>query len=215
MDSSENEDQSVARTDHLVTGFDDDLVKEMLLLARETIRHYLLNHKTLDYQNNNIVLMKQTGVFVTLWGGKPAEMQTATSCNSELRGCIGRLNVDAPLYDAVQEVAIGAATRDPRFDPVTLAELDTIRIEIAILSPMQIVKYLQQVEVGKHGLMIEGLGKRGLLLPKVATRMGWDREAFLDGVCQKAGLARNSWPGDSVLYAFRTVVFDEADIPAT
>jgi AmmeMemoRadiSam system protein A len=112
----------------------------------------------------------------------------------------------------VQVVAVGAATRDPRFAPLTLAELDKVRIEIAILSPLRPIKDLQQVIVGQDGLLIEGLGRRGLLLPKVAVRMGWDRESFLEGVCSKAGLPPDCWPGACSLYAFTSLVFDEANM---
>jgi len=210
MSSSENEDPFVDKQEPASLTIDDSQGRELLRLARSTIDHYLRCGKVLDYDEDNTSITLATGLFVTLWGRDAAQVTKSLSENRVLRGCIGHLQGKSPLFDIVQEVAIGAATRDPRFPPLTQAEFDTIRIEIAILSPLRMINELQQIEIGQDGLLLEGLGKRGLLLPKVAERMGWDRESFLKGVCSKAGLPLNSWPGTCKLYAFTTVVFDEA-----
>jgi AmmeMemoRadiSam system protein A len=186
--------------------------EKLLRFARSAIELYLRCGEILDYKKNEPSIPQGTGIFVTLWGKDTTQASKPLSENSSLRGCIGHLQSNLPLIDLVQEVAIGAATRDPRFPPLTLAELDTIRIEIAILSPLRMINDLQQINIGQDGLMLEGLGKRGLLLPKVAVRMGWDRELFLEGVCIKAGLPLDCWPGTCNLYGFTTVVFDEAEM---
>ncbi len=184
--------------------------EKLLRLARSSIEQYLRQGKTLEKRALDPPFKIGSGVFVTLW----LEVDGAKSASPEkkraLRGCIGHLQSNLPLYEFVPEVAIGAATRDPRFPPVTFAELESITIEIAVLSPLRRITDLQEITIGDDGLMIEGMGRRGLLLPKVATRMGWDRAAFFEGVCVKAGLPPNSWPNNCDLFAFTTIVFDEA-----
>ena len=189
-----------------------DQGKRLLLYARSCIEHFLRFGERMDSAQTDDSNPLQAGIFVTLWANRDSAKGESAHDSPILRGCIGHLQSELPVTKVVQDVAIGAATRDPRFPPLVLSELDTIDIEIAILSPLRIITDLQQISVGRDGLMIEGLGKRGLLLPKVAVRLSWDRESFLFGVCQKAGLPEDCWPGDCVLYAFTTVVFSEAAI---
>ena len=212
MGSPENEDRFISKQEHASPNIDGTQGEKLLRLARDAIEHCLRCGEVLDYKKNDPSPPLRTGIFVTLWGKDTTQAGKPLSESSMLRGCIGHLQSDLPLLDLVQEVAIGAATRDPRFPPLTLSELDTIRIEIAILSPLRRINDLQHINIGQDGLMLEGLGKRGLLLPKVAVRMGWDRESFLKGICRKAGLPLSCWPGICNLYAFTTVVFDEAEM---
>ena len=127
----------------------------------------------------------------------------------ELRGCIGYMKGDTLLYRVVQEMAVSAATSDPRFPPLTAEELSQIRIEISILSPLRRITDPQQIEVGTHGLMIFKDGRQGVLLPQVPVEQGWNREQFLQGLCQKAGLPANCWRESATLYAFTASVFGE------
>jgi len=210
MGSPENEERIISKQERVSLNIDGKQGEKLLRLARSTIELYLRRGEILDYKKNEPSIPLRTGIFVTLWENDTTQTSKPLSESSMLRGCIGHLKNDLPLLDLVQEVAIGAATRDPRFPPLTLVELDTIRIEIAILSPLRIINDLQQINIGQDGLMLDGLGKRGLLLPKVAVRMGWDRESFLKGICSKARLPFNCWPRTCNLYAFTTVVFDEA-----
>jgi len=211
MGSPENEDRFISKPERASPIIDRAQGEKLLRLARSTIELYLRRGEILDFKKNEPSISLRTGIFVTLWGKDTTQTSKPLSASSMLRGCIGHLKSDLSLLDLVQQVAIGAATRDSRFPPLTLAELDTIRIEIAILSPLRMINDLQQINIGQDGLMLEGLGKRGLLLPKVAVRMGWNRELFLKGICSKAGLPLNCWPGTCNLYAFTTVVFDEAE----
>ena len=123
-----------------------------------------------------------------------------------LRGCIGNMSAVRPLFQSVQDMAVSAATSDPRFSPLTTKEFNQITIKVAILSPMQRMQP-DQIEVGKHGVLITHYGKRGVLLPEVAAEREWSRETFLENVCRKAGLPGDAWQQGAKIYGFSSVVF--------
>lgn len=130
----------------------------------------------------------------------------------ELRGCIGCFEGSARLDETVARMAVEAATHDPRFPPVRPFELEGLTIEISVLGPMLDLGDPRGVEVGKHGLVVGRGGRRGVLLPQVASEYGWTREEFLDHTCVKAGLEPGDWrrPGTR-LQTFTAEVFGEAD----
>lgn len=202
------------QSDAYVTSSDqtlnDSQGKMLLDLARSAIKASLLNETPSPYNGDDPALNQKSGVFVTLWESNHSEDQVdLTVQEAALRGCIGHIQSSSPLYLAVQNAAISAAIKDPRFPPVEISELDKLLIEISVLSPFTIVYELQEIEIGRHGLLIEGLGRRGLLLPKVASRMQWDAGDFLHGVCQKAGFPTNTWPVEAILFRFTTTTFQE------
>lgn len=129
----------------------------------------------------------------------------------ELRGCIGCFEGRGTLEETVARMAVEAATHDPRFPPVRPFELDGLVVEISVLGPMLDVADPGEVEVGKHGLVVSRGGRRGVLLPQVATDYGWTREQFLDHTCLKAGLQPGDWrkPGTR-LQTFTAEVFGES-----
>lgn len=130
--------------------------------------------------------------------------------DGELRGCIGHVEAIAPIYEAVMDNTYSAAFRDPRFPPVEAAEVPRIRIEISINTPQRRLKDINDIIVGKHGLIIEKGWNRGLLLPQVPVEQGWNREQFLEGICRKAGLPRGAWKEkDTILYYYSSQVFHE------
>jgi AmmeMemoRadiSam system protein A len=130
--------------------------------------------------------------------------------NGRLRGCIGYTEASAALFRVVQECAVAAATEDPRFPPVSPDELPSLRVEISVLTPL--VPILpEEVEVGRHGLMVAKGRMRGLLLPQVPVEWGWDRETFLDQACVKAGLPPSAWRHGATLRAFTAEVFGEEE----
>jgi AmmeMemoRadiSam system protein A len=145
------------------------------------------------------LLAEKRGAFVTL----------RTRADGELRGCIGSMRGERPLLETVQKMAMAAAREDGRFSPVTGEELDSIVIEISALGPMRRISP-EEVEVGRHGLVIGLRGCRGVLLPQVPVEHGWDRVTFLRHLCLKAGLPEESWrlPGVE-LSAFTAEVFSE------
>jgi AmmeMemoRadiSam system protein A len=140
----------------------------------------------------------RAGAFVTL------------HTRGELRGCIGHIEADRPLPDVVASCAVSAAASDPRFAPLTPPELQQLEIEISVLGPLEVVRTLGDVEVGRHGLLIEHRRRRGLLLPQVAPEWGWDAATFVAQTCRKAGLPPDAWPaGGATLYRFEAEVFSE------
>jgi len=127
-----------------------------------------------------------------------------------LRGCIGTLNMDKPLWQAVRDSAWSSAGEDHRFAPVSETELDELTIEISILSPLVEIPSAMEFGPGEHGIVIEKDHRRGVFLPKVAVEMGWEREETLAALCKKAGLPINAWklPGMR-FWIFTAEVFGE------
>ena len=115
----------------------------------------------------------------------------------------------------VSECAISAAVSDPRFGPITQQELPVIDFEISVLSSMQQVTDINEIEVGNHGLLISKRGYQGLLLPQVATAYGWDRETFLSETCRKAGLRYDDWKDGAIIRRFSAFVFGERHLHQT
>jgi AmmeMemoRadiSam system protein A len=126
----------------------------------------------------------------------------------ELRGCVGYVFATSPVYRAVAETARAAAFEDNRFQPVTQEEAPHLEIELSILSPAQTIR-AEEVEVGRHGLLISWHGRRGLLLPQVPVERGWDRTTFLEQTCCKAGLPTDAWQKGANIEAFTAEVFGE------
>ena len=144
-------------------------------------------------------LLEPRGAFVTIHTG------------GELRGCIGRVDADTPLYLAVEQLAVAAATRDPRFEPLRAEELPETRVELSVLSKLA-SGTPEEIELGRHGIVITRGVRRGLLLPQVAVEHKLTREQFLVETCGKAGLPPGAWkePG-TVLQLFTAEVFREPD----
>jgi AmmeMemoRadiSam system protein A len=146
--------------------------------------------------------------------GPPAGAFVTLHLHGELRGCIGHLGADRPLVDVVASCAAAACSSDPRFPAVTAAEVAEIEIELSVLGPLEAINSLDQIEVGRHGLLVEKGGRRGLLLPQVATEQQWDSRTFVEQTCRKAGLPQDAWQGNARLWRFEAEVFGEADRPA-
>jgi AmmeMemoRadiSam system protein A len=139
-----------------------------------------------------------TGVFVTLHK------------HGELRGCIGHLD-DEPLIEGVVHCARAAASSDPRFSAVTQSELAEIDIEISMLGPLEAIASPAEVDIGRHGLIVEQGWQRGLLLPQVAVEWHWDERTFVEQTCRKAGLPSDAWQHGATLWRFEAEVFGERD----
>src|SRR5262245_63634836 len=129
--------------------------------------------------------------------------------DGELRGCLGRLNSELPIARLVAQLAQAVADSDPRFDRVTPQELDGIDLEISVLTREREIQSVEEIEIGRHGLIVEQGSSRGLLLPQVPTEHGWDRDTFLDHTCVKAGLAADAWRRGARIFVFEAEVFGE------
>ena len=129
--------------------------------------------------------------------------------NGQLRGCVGQILATDPLTHAVAHSAVSAAFGDPRFMPLTAAELPQVHIEISVLSPLKPIRP-EDIRTGEHGLMVCCGGRRGLLLPQVATEFGWGAQMFLEQTCRKAGLPSDAWQQRGTeLYGFTAEKFGE------
>lgn len=144
------------------------------------------------------ILRERRGVFVTL------------RHSGRLRGCIGRVEPDAPLVSLLPTVAVQSATCDPRFPAVSAAELAALEIEISLLGPPVFITGPAQIEIGRHGLIITAHGRRGLLLPQVAAEYGWSAPEFLAQTCLKASLSPDAWRHHGArLQVFETEIIDQ------
>lgn len=172
--------------------------KILLNLAREAIKEYITTGKIIDYKTDDKELLTPSAVFVTL------------TSNKQLRGCIGTTFPQYPLYQAVINMAIAAATEDPRFNPVTLDELDDIKIEISILSPLKRIFSYKDIKEHVHGVVVRREDRSGLFLPQVWEQLP-KKEQFLSELCWgKAGLPPNAWQDPKTeLYVFTVFAFEE------
>jgi AmmeMemoRadiSam system protein A len=176
--------------------FSSEEREELLRIARRATVAYVTQGRMPEEIPSHSKLSASGAAFVTF------------RSRGSLRGCIGYTEPHSPLYRTVQECAVAAATEDPRFPRVTPEEVEALRIEISVLTPLILVRP-EDVTVGVHGLMIRKGEKRGLLLPQVALEQGWDRKEFLSQVCAKAGLPLDAWKEGAELYSFTAEVFGE------
>jgi AmmeMemoRadiSam system protein A len=170
---------------------------ELLTLSRNCLEDFLKRGRRTIKEPDSPELLERRGVFVSLHR------------HGELRGCIGVPEPVSPLFQAAQECALSAAGTDPRFSPMTAVELPNVKIEISVLSPLEAVKEIDSIVIGVHGLLLNHLGRRGLLLPQVAVERGWDREQFLEQLCRKAHLPATAWKEGAKIERFSAFVFGE------
>ncbi len=169
----------------------------LLRLARQAIS------ATLEQWEISLVppsphLAEPRGAFTTLY------------YRGDLRGCVGYVFPVTSLYRTVAESARGAAFDDSRFPPVTRDEVPELRVSLSVLSPLRPLRP-EEVEIGRHGLLISRGYCRGLLLPQVPLEHGWDRIAFLEQTCRKAGLPPEAWQTGAKLEAFTAEVFADPE----
>lgn len=172
----------------------------LLALARRSVEAFVKGQELPEAQTQDARLKRVQGAFVTLMK------------NGQLRGCIGSVIGGQPLASTVRDMAVSAASQDPRFPPVDPSELADIDVEVSVLSVPARVKDASEIVLGRDGVIVSGEGERqGLFLPQVATETKWSREEFLSELCsQKAGLAPDCWRDPRInLYTFTAQVFGE------
>jgi len=174
--------------------------KYLLNLSRKIISLESQGKEFKEEDFFSTTLKQHTGLFVTL------------NKSHQLRGCIGYVEGLKPLQMAVKEMSLAAAFEDPRFPPVAGDEIENIDIEISVLSPLETISDPGQIEIGKHGIIIEQGLMRGLLLPQVATEYDWDVKTFLEQTCQKAGISDDAWKDESTkIRIFSAEIFSESN----
>jgi AmmeMemoRadiSam system protein A len=172
--------------------------KLLLATARKAIESAVFHRKNPPEAEMPASLSEPCGAFVTI------------SIKGELRGCIGYLTATLPLIETVRDVAVKAATSDPRFPPLSREECSEIDIEISVLSPLKQIQDIGEIQVGTHGILIESAWARGVLLPQVAVEYSWNREEFLRQTSIKAGGPSDLWkkPGAKI-YIFSAEIITE------
>ena len=171
----------------------------LLAIARQAIIHGVQTGQEYVEPREEKALNQRNGCFVTI------------KQNGELRGCIGNFQSELPLFKEVAQMAQASATKDPRFYPLKETDLENFSLEISVLSPLQKIEEIDEIEVGKHGIYIEKSFYRGVLLPQVALEHNWDRLTFLQQTCLKAGLPTDAWQADDAdIYVFSAQVFGES-----
>lgn len=173
--------------------------KELISLARAAVASVVLNQPAPRCDNAEGLAGEKRGCFVTLTNG------------DELRGCIGTFQPDRPLGEMIVEMGRSAA-QDPRFvgNPITQAELEELTVEVSVLSPLELTRRPEELEIGKHGIYVTCGRQSGCFLPEVATDQGWNAEQFLSFCCShKAGLPADAWRmADANVYLFTSEKFD-------
>ena len=165
-------------------------------IARQAIQAKFKKQTFVPPENPSPALQQICGAFVTL------------KKNGELRGCIGHIIGHLPLHETVAQMAEAAAFGDPRFPRLRSNEFDDLEFEISALTPLEKIKSVDQVQVGKHGLIMRRGFRQGVLLPQVPVEWGWDRDEFLDYTCRKAGLKPGCWRDpDTEIFIFSAEVF--------
>jgi uncharacterized protein (TIGR00296 family) len=181
----------------------------LVSLARKTVDEYVTQkRKASQPENTPEHLKEKSGVFVTL--------NSIAGNAVSLRGCIGRPYPSQPLVEAVIDSSVDSAVNDPRFPPVSPKELDSIIIDLSVLTPPKKIEYsipeelLNLVKVGRDGLIaIRGM-RRGLLLPQVPVEWKWNTLEYLEHTCNKAGLPVNAWKDlETEFMSFQAEVFGE------
>lgn len=175
--------------------FSRDHRQALLRIAHESILS-AFSDRALPQPPAFFCLLEPRGVFTTLY------------LHGNLRGCVGYAMAVAPLYLAVAETARAAAFEDSRFSPVARQEAEALEVSLSVLSPLFPIR-AEEVETGRHGLVVSFASHRGLLLPQVAIECNWDRETFLEQTCRKAGLPIDTWRRGASLEAFTAEVFGD------
>jgi AmmeMemoRadiSam system protein A len=173
----------------------------LLQIARQSLIETIVNSRRWEPGHAAGVLAAHRGAFVTL------------DLRGMLRGCVGQVESRKPLALTVANCALAAALEDDRFNPVQPGEVAELTIEISVLSPPRLIVPIE-IEIGRHGLVIERGPFRGLLLPQVATERNWTRERFLAETCQKAGLPADAWKSSETrILGFSAEVFSDLEPP--
>ena len=180
--------------------------KTLLAIARQTLEnHFKGNYKPLKEVENTYSitpgLKEKTGVFVTL------------RKQGDLRGCIGSIIGEEPLWEGVRNNVLNSAFHDPRFPPLRESELEKVDIEISAMTPLQKIDDYKKIRLGTDGVIIRKSYHQAVFLPQVATETGWNLDQFLGHLCQKAGLPADAYKSEGMEFLiFQALVFEEKEM---
>ena len=174
----------------------EDDRRRLLQLAREAIAAHVTGTPAPAVDLTG-VLARRGGAFVTIHN------------RGDLRGCIGHIDATEPLGLVVLRCSVAACASDPRFPSVSASELADIDLELSLLGPLEPITGPDEIEIGRHGLVVERGWRRGLLLPQVAIEWKWDAHMFLAHTCRKAGLPPDAWQQGATIWRFDAEVFGE------
>jgi AmmeMemoRadiSam system protein A len=173
----------------------------LIATAREAIASRL-ESRAPRWPTHRSELASPRGAFVTLRSGKGP--------GASLRGCIGRMGEREALIRVIRDMAVAAAFEDPRFPPLSKEEYPGVSIEITVLSPMRSIRSVDEIEIGRHGVLLTKGAHQAVFLPQVAPEQGWNREELLINLCYKAGLPANAWSADDAKFqVFEGQIFEE------
>ncbi len=199
------------RSNDGISNLSENELKEYVLIARTAVEKYVREGEVIDGSDFGInKLDPNCGLFVTLYG--------RFNNKNELRGCIGHIVPNSEVPTSIIDIAIKAATQDPRFYPVKEHELRNIVFEVSFLSEPRIIntkekyEYFNKIKIGRDGLILESNYGLGVLLPQVAVEHKWNVEQYLVNLCAKTGAPSNSWLlPSSKIFRFETFIFSEKE----
>jgi uncharacterized protein len=190
-------------TDRDLVDITEDAGQVLVATAREAIASRL-EERAPRWPGAGPSLSAHCGAFVTL--------RTKEGYGSKLRGCIGRMTSNESLLRTVRETALSSAFEDPRFPPLAKKELPLVTVEVTVLSPMRSIGGVEEIEVGRHGVLLTKGGHSAVFLPQVAAEQGWNRDELLDNLCYKAGLPPSAWhSSDTKFQVFEGRIFQESE----
>jgi len=184
-----------------VHGLTEENKKQLLTLPRKTIIYAL--------QNRRVPQITELGVTISDEMSRPRAAFVTLKKNSQLRGCIGDIFPQRPLYRSVIINAINAAVNDRRFPQVTEAECNDITIEISVLTAPKPISSPDEIRIGIDGVVLNKNGRSAVFLPQVAPEQGWDLNQMLTQLSLKAGLAADAWKEGASFLVFQADVFGE------
>ncbi len=176
--------------------------RKLLEISRKSLKDFLMNNVGISSFEPaaHSPLREYCGAFVSLY------------IEGELRGCVGQITGEMPLYDLVHKMTLASATEDTRFKSIKKEELSNLSVEISVLSPLEKVEDIQEIIPGKHGIYIRKGFQSGTFLPQVADRHNWSVEEFLGNCAKhKAGLGWDGWK-NAEIYTYEAIVIAENDI---
>ena len=174
--------------------------KSLITLAKDSISSVFKDKELNVDKTLKEKFSEKQGAFVTL------------TIEGKLKGCIGFTEALFPLWETIVKAAHSAAFQDHRFSPLTKEEFANVKVEISVLTKPELIEgdYVKQVEIGKHGLVVETASTAGLLLPQVFTEYNADAKKALEMTCQKAKLSSDAWKEDDCkVYRFSAEIFTE------